>query len=230
MSYKLKVSSIVPNISLDKLNKENCYYGISINNPFTWGKHTILLLEWISLHFKHCKILIVDYLYRFNEYISFGKDIDLAIDKSLLVGKLIKQQLLKDMQIFPENMFTIIHWKDLIDCNANYQKYYDKMKYYFDNNNKFHKRIEDHSKAFIERQLRGGKSLFLKEEDAILQSNGYLIEELSTISLLIEDGFCISVYPGAQLSILKEIANGEFSELDTNLKNGIYIDLTVKKK
>jgi len=227
--YKLKLSKIVPNISLETLHNEKCFYGISINNPFTWGKHTKLFLEWISQNFAHCNVLIVDYLYRINEYISFGGNTQDAIDKSLLLGKIIEKRLNEDINKISSDKFTMIHWKDYIDSNPNFIKHINYLKSNFNNNERFQNNIRKISKLYVERLIKREESLFLTKEESINQSNSYIIEELAIISCLVESNYCVSIYPGTQLSILKEIAKGHFPELDTSLKNGIYIDLTVKK-
>ena len=52
---------------------------------------------------------------------------------------------------------------------------------------------------------------------------------MAVFSVLIEQGYRVQVYPGTQLKILKDLANNKFPNLDNNLTQGIYIDLSVKK-
>lgn len=227
--YKLKIKEITPNIDIESLYNKNCFYGISINNPFTWGKHNKLLLEWISQNFSNCIIIIVDYLHRINEQIFFNKNKDDAIEKSMLLGKLIENRFTEDMPNISSNKIKIVHWCDYIESNPKYQLYYNSLKSTFKNDLNFQSNIQYDSKLYVERLISRGESLFLSKEEAIHKSNLYILEELALISCLIENSYTISIYPGTQLNILKELANGNFPDIDTNLNNGIYIDLTVKK-
>ncbi|MFN3299833.1 MAG: tRNA-dependent cyclodipeptide synthase [Sediminibacterium sp.] len=220
-----------PKITIQQLSKyRKCYLGVSVNNPFFRDKHLGLLLRWIANHFDECIIIIGDYLHRINETILLGKFGDDAINASMLRGNQLHEIIEVALSLLPQNKFKIYRWKDFLD---EHPTVYDKKKQllnYYNESDEFKNAIIQSSTEFIERLSERGEVIYLSKEDAVAQSKEYLIEEMAVFSKLIEEGYKVQVYPGTQLNILKELANKKYKSVDTNLKEGIYIDLTVKKR
>jgi hypothetical protein len=66
-------------------------------------------------------------------------------------------------------------------------------------------------------------------EEAIDISSQYLLEEVAVFSALAEEGWNIEVYPGPELGVLVEIAQGNFKDIPAGLKKRINIELRIDK-
>ena len=229
MKYKVKIARVTPSSSkLESKTIKKCYLGISMNSQILEEPKLSSIIDWLSNNYDECQIVIGDYLNRINEYILFGHDKSDAIDKSLYLGELFKKQFENDIDKYPNEKFSILSWYDLIK-NSNY----DKLKKYFydcyNNNLEFKDRIHYTSEKYVEKQIIRG-SLFINRDDAVKISAQYIIEELAGFSLLITLGYRIQVYPGSILEIIKDFVNGEFPEISTNLREGIFIELKLSTK
>ena len=81
----------------------------------------------------------------------------------------------------------------------------------------------------MKKQKEKGNYSIVSEEEAIKHSVEYIIEEMTVFSILISNGYSTLVYPGTILQIFKDIVQDVFPDLESVLKKGIYIDLTIKK-
>ncbi|WP_335973252.1 tRNA-dependent cyclodipeptide synthase [Gaetbulibacter jejuensis] len=228
MRYKIKYSSITPNIPKELIYNENCYVGISINNDFFWGKHTDIFFEWIEKRFNHCKIVIGDYIHRHNEIIFNDSDYDEAVRRSLYFGKQIKE-LLSKIEILQSPKFKILHWNEIYKKNEMIQ-FTNKINNAYLNSSDFKYLVDSSAKEFISRQVKANRLPLTSYDDCVQHSVNYIKEELSVFCYLIKNDFKVQVYPGSQLPILKHFASNKV-DLELELKDGIYIDLkTVKIK
>lgn len=228
MRYKIKINDKSPDLPNKLIYSKNCYLGVSINNPFFWGDHLGLLLQWIDKRFPKCQIVIGDYLHRINEIMSNGRNEESAIKASLSLGDKMYERINGNLERMTNNIFTVHRWQDYINDLDTLDKLH-KIFSLFNSNQGFHDGIQQSCKEFIARQIKQGKKLGVSKEKALELSSKYLLEELAVFSTLIEKDYTVQVYPGTQLLILKQLANGEIIEVDTNLKKGIFLDLTVKK-
>jgi len=228
--YKVKVKDIQPDIySLDDNIPKVCFLGISMSNPFSHGKFMSLVLKWIDSKFDKCIILIADHLHRFNEYIFKG-DTDGGGIECIRMGKEIHQRL-QDVINKIDNTntkFKIIHWLELLETNE-FKINKEKIDSYFELDENFRKSVIKSCEVFIEKQRNKGYQIHVSQDIAVKRSCDYVLEELAVFSLLIDRGYTVQVYPGTQLQVLKDLANNSFSNLNTSLGKGIYIDLSIKK-
>ena len=228
--YKIKIADIAPKLITDtKYSDKKCYLGISINNPFFWGKHVDLLLKWISDHFDSCLIIIGDHLHRLNEYILNGISGQEAIDAGLKLGDEALAIFSEQIKKYPKGKFEIHRWQTYHDDNKCQQEKL-KLTKSCDSNYFFNKSIINSCTEFIDRHIDRGNNPKVTYEKAIQLSKEYLLEEMAVFSILIEQGYTVQVYPGSQLPVLKEFAEHKFEDIESNLRDGIYIDLFVKKK
>lgn len=230
MRYKIKKTDIAPKLgSIKNLKVKSCYLGVSINNTFFYGPHFELLLKWVSSYFDECVILIGDYLNRRNEFIFNNKTEKDAIENSLVLGDELYAKINLIITQLPSQKFKLYRWKQFLDDNPTAMKVKDDLENIYNTNENFKSEILQSCTEYITRLLNKKRTISISKEEAIIQSKEYILEEMAVFSILIEKGFTVQVYPGTQLKVLKDLANGEFPELNTNLKQGIYIDLSVKK-
>ncbi len=228
MKYKVKVSDIAPDNINYKEIKDRGFLGISINNPIFLEQKIEFLTDWLYENLSECKIIVGDHLHRINEYILYGENIVNATEKSRKRGALIAEHLTKILHKYNKNRLSLEFWAQYSkDEECQYER--EKLKSLYQQNNNFQASINDLATTFIDKQISRGCHIHVNKGKAINFSVKYILEEMSVFSILIKRGYKVQVYPGTQLNILKELAKGKFPEIDTNLKHGIYIDLTVKK-
>jgi tRNA-dependent cyclodipeptide synthase len=229
MKYKVKIKAIHPAIqAASEKFPAQCFLGVSMSNPFFHGKHLAKTLKWIDDNFQECLIVIADHLHRFNEYTFSGKNGADAEEDCEQMGNEIHERIKSLTSSLSPNKFTITHWLPLTQSNE-FTEDSKIINSYFNNNDKFKQSIRNSCKDFIAKQKSRGYHIFINEDDAIHKSQNYLLEEMAVFSDLIRKGYQVQVYPGTQLAVLKELADNKFPDINSPLKNGIYIDLTVKK-
>jgi len=226
---KVKIRSVTPIIAKHSINTfKKSMLGISVSSPIYQDQEKLsTLFKWLSENYSHTHIIIGDYLHRINEAINYGKTTSDAIEKSLYIGCLIDSQITIELNKYPKEMFTVSHWKDCIYENSNFHSKYNNLTEAYKTCNSFRESIQNIANNFIEKQSSKGE-ISLNRNEAIDLSINYIIEEMAVFSLFIDMGYTVQLYPGTTLPILKELANGMHSEVDTNLKQGTYIDLKIK--
>jgi tRNA-dependent cyclodipeptide synthase len=229
MKYKIKISNLTPKISKDLLYKEHSYLGISINNPQLIGDHLELFIQWINKRFPYCKIIICDHLHRINEYIFNGTlDESVAIGESVKRGKIIADRFREVLAKYPKEKFDLEFWEGYYndpECQAEKER----LNRYFRNIGPFRRSIELSAIDFIDRQISRGCAISVDKETAIEKSVEYLIEEMAVCSVLVRRNLKVMIYPGTTASIFKELAEQKYPQIDTTLRNGVCLDLTVIK-
>ena len=58
----------------------------------------------------------------------------------------------------------------------------------------------------------------------------YLLEEISVFSALSEQGWHVELYPGPELSVLAEIAKGEYAGAAKGLRERVNVELKISSK
>lgn len=228
---KLRVVSITPQTTLDEFKKSNkCYIAVSLNNQFFTNKEKVeLLFSFIFKHFKECKIVIADHLYRHNmEMLSEYSEEDKITASSNIGTELIN--FIEPLTRNYGNLFTIERWENLYKTNAfkNYEKVI--MKYY-NINDEFKSSILNTAKDFISRLSKSNKTLCVSQEKAIKLSTHFILEEIGVFCLLAKEGYLTDIYPGTYLPVLKDIILGRLPNAPEILKNRIIIEIkTVRKR
>ncbi len=228
--YKIGIKDLAPKGEAKRIfQNEKCLLGVSVSNPLYQSPEKLeYLFKWLANNFDNVQIIIGDYLNRINENINFGKQGEEAVLKSLYIGELLHSQIEIELKKYPSGKFSIIHWKDFLDNNPKHKDILNTLQNHLLTNPLFRESIETTAKTFIAKNIKKG-NIYLSENLALEKSIQYILEEMAVFSLFIEDGYILQVYPGTTLTILKELANNKHTDIDTNLCNGVYIDLTIKK-
>lgn len=221
---KLKVEVFTPN---NQPVVGSCYLGISLANPYLDNtKKLSSILNWINANYESCNILIGDYLYRINEYIFWGKSEHDAIEKSLFIGQILHDHIVKNLPATFARKFSITHWIDILKKFPEYEDEQSKLRHYFNNNACFKESIESVSTLFVKKQI-ANRFVYATEKEAILKSNEYLLEEMAVFAIYAKNGYNIHLYPGEILKTLKEITDGKYPDLTTPLSNVKYIQFKI---
>ena len=227
--YKVNIKKIYPSIPKTELLKNReCIIGISMSNPVYWRSSLNEILKWSSEHFEKTHLVVGDFLNRFNENILNAGSISDSGRKSVELGDKFMKKLHSYLQGYPQKKFNVVRWVDLLQQQKNIDEI-DNLFIIYNSNIKFKKAIDEKAYQFIMSQKKRGKIIQVTDGKAIELSASYLLEELAIFNKMISEGLKIIAYPGVQLSILTAIAEGDFSEMSTYLKEGIYVQLNVLK-
>lgn len=228
MKYKVKYLSITPKTEKKDLYGCNFYLGTSLRNPFFWGNHMPLLCEWISTRFPVGIIVIGDYLDRFNQFIFAEKlSVDDSIRLSIESGIKLEKTIHKYVSQLENGNITIERWSKYYE-NEVVQNIKTNLFRQLNESPDFYSSVKQSAIGYLKNKAIGNLSNILNDKN-INFSIEYILEEMAVFSFLIELGYKVQLYPGTQLSVLKQIANKEIILNDSNLDQGIYVDLTVKK-
>ena len=222
---KVKVRDICPSSHVIGDVKQ-CFVGVSMSNNIFRKKNIIEVLKWIDQNFDSVEIIIADTLHRYNEMAISSITEQEALIKTQKIGdeyfEMVKglQSIMKSCEI------KITRWNDYRNKKQlkSWKTYYWNQ---FQENDIFHQELILTANNYFQRAFP--KNDVIITDAMINLSVNYLLEEFAFISYYIQDTIKVSVYPGKQLDLLKNIVKGNFPKIHSPLLNGIYIDLNIKK-
>jgi len=232
IKYSASIHKIVPAFRKNELQgRSKCYTGISISNPFFREEYAQVLFQWILRNFSHCYIFIDDFFHQYNERAFTGKESDECVKIAQAQGKQIEDHIQKiiDATFDEAYRFKIIRSSELSLDNT-FKKYSAFFKVLFDENAQFKTGIETSAFDYVNRQLKRANTFAVSKDEALWLSCRYLIEEIAIFTTICEKGYDVEVYPGPELPILIDIANGLFQDMPPSLLNRINIELKITKK
>jgi tRNA-dependent cyclodipeptide synthase len=223
-----KIKRVTPSVPTEQLfASKRCYLGISIDHPQFGSAFLRAQLTWVRQHFSECIIVIGDYINRFNEQIFGGRKSIEAISAALRKGDVCISDLNNVLETLPPGNFEVVRWKSLLEAPA-FVEAKQVVHCLFLTNPAFRNSIEQTANDFIYRQLRRQRPLAVSYANAVALSCEYLLEEIGVFSALVELGWIVDVYPGEELPVLVEIANGKFPNVPASLLKRINVQLDVK--
>ena len=227
--YKLRIAQVLPQTSEEELFEESrCVLGVSMTNPVFWRSSLNDLVEWMSQHFEESMVLVGDYLHRLNAQILTGEGEEAAAIQALAMGEEFMERLKPALRRVPEGAFVVQRWKPFHD-DPGFWEAKREMDALYRENASVKASIDSTASLFV-RQKTERDAFRVDKKLAVELSAQYLLEEMAVFSLLINRGWKVVVYPGAQLPLLMEIATGRFKDVPNHLHQGIYVELNVRKK
>ncbi len=220
--HVVKITPEIPEESLSSYRR--CYMGISLDNPVFRGKSLEGLLRWATERFEHCLVVTGDYLRRHNEYILNGSDDVTAAAAALAAGDAFIESAREVFATAPAGKVEVVRWQDCLAFKE-YNTSRGQLDRLFADNPAFREALRQDAKAFVKRQLRNGRELATREDEAVAISCRYLLEEIAVFSALSENGWPVELYPGAELHVLVEAAKGTFGQLPEGLKTRVNVQL-----
>ena len=227
--YRVRVENVTPFRPESELYAhQKCVLGVSMSNPVFWRSSLSSIFTWMQTHFNHSLILVGDYLHRLNEQVLNGDDEEAAIHTALEKGNQFMQKAQNYLQLHAAERFEVYRWKPLHD-EPEFQKAKMAMETLYHANPEVKASIQSTASLFVWQKME--KSDFkVSKERAVQLSAQYLLEEMAVFSMLIDRGWNVVLYPGAQLPLLMEIAKGKFRDVPNSLNKGVYVELGVRKK
>lgn len=226
---QVQIVKTAPKVAEEKLfSHRKCYLGISIDNPVFYGSSLEALLLWTAGKFDRSLVIIGDYLRRHNEHIFNGLTGPAAESAALLAGDLFLQKTSSVLRKFTEPQFQLVRWKDCLQSNE-YKSSKAILDKLFTSDEAFRASVQKDALAFIRRLKKRNQPLKTSAEESIEISSMYLLEEIAVFSALSEQGWNVELYPGPELRVLVEIANGNYPDVPDGLKKRINVELSIGK-
>lgn len=227
--YKIRVEQVLPQEAASSLfEEERCVLGVSMTNPVFWRSSLFHLINWMEENFEESMVLVGDYLHRLNAQILNGGTEEEAAKIALGMGDEFIEKLSPALAHKPEGRFIVQRWKPFHD-DPDFWKAKKEMDTLYDTNDTVKASIDSTAALFVW-QKQDRTKFKVDKEMAVKLSAQYLLEEMAVFSLLIDRGWKVVIYPGAQLPLLMEIATGRFQDIPNHLHQGIYVELKVRKK
>jgi tRNA-dependent cyclodipeptide synthase len=226
---RISVVRTTPKVSDEQLfAKRRCYIGISLDNPVFYGKSLKAILTWGEENFDHCLIVLGDYLRRFNEYIFNSLNDEAAEKASFEAGNDYIAKTKDIFQQFNEDKLQLARWKDCLQADE-FKKSRAILSKLYDTLPAFKASVQRDAFLFLKRQKRKNQKMSLPMEEAIELSSQYLLEEIAVFSSLSEQGWKVELYPGPELTVLVDIAKGQYSDIPQGLKERVNVELRISK-
>ncbi|MGB0523181.1 MAG: tRNA-dependent cyclodipeptide synthase [Flammeovirgaceae bacterium] len=227
--YRIRVEGVTPSSASPHLfDYKKCILGVSMTNPVFWRSSLDTMLAWMQRHFDQSMILVGDYLHRHNEEILNGQQQELAIQTALETGDNFIGKLNQYLPDYNPERFIVQRWKPLYE-DPDFVKAKQLLDTLYHSNPSVKASIQSTAALFVwQKQER--QNFIVSKEEAIRLSSEYLLEEMAIFSMLIDRGWNVVLYPGAQLPMLMEIAKGKFKDVPNSLNKGVYVELKIRKK
>jgi tRNA-dependent cyclodipeptide synthase len=215
---------LLPETNPKPLTGEQCFIGVSLTNSSFYGDKLFSVLEWIGTRFSRCLIVVGDYLHRHNEEIFRGDDGLSSTHTAMELGDSFLGFAQPYLDRFPSGQFQVLRWRELIQTEQ-YIEARAMLDEMFLRDERFAGVINSMAADYITRQIRKNRELKVDYATACALSATYLLEEIAVFSALAENGWNVEIYPGKELSVLKDIIAGEYPNAPTALKRRISIEL-----
>ncbi|MCB0745098.1 MAG: tRNA-dependent cyclodipeptide synthase [Ignavibacteriae bacterium] len=230
-NIEFKIKKVVPSFKKDEIRfRQRCYTGISISNPFFSGDLVVPFFKWILRNFKFCCIFIDDYFHKYNEMSFSGKSeaesLKIAKKRGVEIEEHINGVIKKTFD--DAYRFKIVKSSDLSKSD-NFKRNKKIFSDLFNENSQFKSGINKSSSDYIKRQLKRGNHFLIDRTEVLQNCNNYLIDEIAIFTTICELGYTVEVYPGPELPVLVEIANGVYDNIPEALVNRINVELKLKK-
>ena len=223
----VSIARISPKISEQELFlRRQCYIGISLDNPVFRGKSLDALFVWAVQNFDRVLVVVGDYLRRHNEYMLTGLDGQKAEGTSIAVGDEFVKRTADMLSKLPSDKISVTRWRPLLDSKE-YVQSKAVLDDLFASNDDFHSAVEKDARSFIGRQKKSKRRFVVNDDEAINISCEYLLEEIAVFSALSEQGWDVELYPGPELSVLLDVAEGRFPAVPKGLQNRVNVQLHV---
>lgn len=210
--------------SADDSNR--CVLGISVGSIFINGKHVQKVLEWINSNFDECLILIGDDVQIYNE-VMIGQTFMDAKQACMQMGDFATTQINRFSRNLKACAFSIKRWSEFT-TKGKFEEYKATFFKYFREHSDFKHSVVQCAENYLTGKKVKTSDLRLNKFAQPL-STVYILEEMAVFSQLIESGYTRLLYPGTFLKVFADIVNGDLAHINTNLKNGHYIELKIKK-
>jgi len=184
-----------------------CPYSFAANRRFLKG-----YLAAISRFCESGLVVVGDYLERTNIAVFDNVSLEDATEKALARGRKISRFVEEAVEQggLGENL-RIISCQEYVESEA-FRQIVEELDEYQRNNPEFEKDVLRQTEIMAGNTTRvpGARKPFSKDE--IVRLSRYLIEEIALYICLYREGYFVEFYPGRDLFILRQMAEGQYKE------------------
>jgi tRNA-dependent cyclodipeptide synthase len=226
--YDIQIKSVIPKSAREQLDHfPRCYLGVSLEQEAFEDDRLSGMLDWIASRADACRILIGGELHRINLMIWDGLSKEDALKKARKLGKEFEGRCRLLIHKYLEGLFSMAHWSGLT-IHEKFPKYLNELQILARDNKDFSKTIEKTAEGYLMRQIQHGRILRCSHVEALQFSREYIFEEIAVFAVLASEGWSVDIYPGPELPILVEIAQGKYEKAPEPLMCRINIELAVR--
>jgi tRNA-dependent cyclodipeptide synthase len=213
--------------NIAQLLDQKAYCGISLSNPNYSGKRLEAVINFLSDQFSSFILVTGGHLYRYH-YRLFHQDMEIALLHALEVEqKYVNEHLRPTLnKMFISEKVKVLSWSEIILMREFKISLTEVINFY----NKeliFHSDINKIANDFIKKQMSLHKVFTCSIVEAKQLSINFLLEELAVFDLLVKKGYLVDVYPGVNVTAIRDIK--KFADAPKGLLKRISIELTIHR-
>lgn len=232
---KIKIDSnetsgpLVNKIITDKL-KAPVFIGVCLNHKMNGKTFMGDMLGWILPRVTQCRIVLLDYLERFNIQAFNHCTLPEAEELVLKEGDRIYRRLQRLVaEKNGSNLVEIKRYKDLLYLPS-FKNEINKIRRLYEENTDFKIDVKGEADEFASRikltKPQRYKNAYARDIDPI---NKYLIEEVGFYLALFHEGYTVEVFPGSDLSLLKNLGLGKYGDKFSRYNDRTHISIKAEE-
>jgi tRNA-dependent cyclodipeptide synthase len=229
-SYVAKLASVTPSGARQALsNMKACYLGVSLETrPFN-RPMLDATVTWIAAHFTQCAVFIGDSLHRLTLQIVKEISPEEAATAAYELGSRFIEGTNGLFSSFNVCRFGFIRGFDIQSAQEfiNYEAILNEL---FETDQEFKASIKRSAVSFINRRRYDLIRASTTRERMIALSCKYIIEEMAIFACLVRGGWQVEVYPGSELPVLVEVAEGRYGRVPDPLKSRVNVALKISAR
>lgn len=226
MRYLVEPAFWYPEDALSALKElRRCCVGVSVGQPAFRGRRLLSLLGWLQSTCESVLFLVGDHILRHTIALETGVEREAAaVAAALDRGRCQIQAIANAARIHPSLKVEILPISAIIHT-PEYSGHRAWIENLHQTNSAFSQSLTRTAEQYLRTYSSQGRRISVDPETAVYLCKCYLMEEIASFSVIHEWGWMIDVYPGPELPVLLEIAEGRYPEVPEFLQNRISISL-----
>jgi tRNA-dependent cyclodipeptide synthase len=216
--FRVHIQDVYPDVAI-LMPLQSPFMGVSLSSRmFHEGRGDALFL-WFAENSIHGLILIADLIERYDFVALEGMSMIAATERALMRGESCSHHItdiFRNVRPRP----TILRWKDITLWDS-YDIYRAQVYVEYERNPSFRAAVQQESHRFLRSTTRFRK--MAADPSSLEVLSLYVLEELAVFPALYKEGWMTEIYPGSDLSILREIQAGKFPNLKWELPSRVHI-------
>lgn len=228
VQYQAVIERVTPSSYIEKWRTINsCYFGISLGSLTSKNPVLDATIKWIGANFKNCLVAVGDGIYRLTLQITDELPEDKAKSEAYNQGCRFLEENSYLFEEQPNCNFKFVKFS-AIQESVEYKHYEDILFTLFTSDPNFAESIRASATPFIYRRRKNKNDSPKIRENMVNLASKYVLEEMAVFACFVNSGYEVEVYPGSELPVLVDIANGLHKNVPEELKKRVNIALKIK--
>jgi tRNA-dependent cyclodipeptide synthase len=213
--------NIFPRSIRDQLATKKGFVSLSLSSKTTQNVERLSeIFEWSNQNLQSFDVIVGDYFHRHNLQSFQSIAPNEANELASMEGNKVKSQVSDLLNTLHFQSINIKLASEIYNTNGANERFAELVSSY-STLPEFKSKIDLASTKFIQRFAPDK----LENNDFLIHSRDYQLEELVLFEILQKDNYVVNVYPGAHLPIMKAIIKGFSIGSATNLDKYILVEL-----